>query len=380
MADDKACKALSSDARAFALLQRDLAPKAELKLPGWALKKCLFTRRALEQCSSEALAHYKATRYSGVHCIDLSGGLGVDAVAFARSFEEVTSIDPDEDLHLLFMHNVKQLGLRNIHRIQGDALSVLQGLQSRADLIFLDPDRRDKQGGKRLVGFQHYQPNPLELYRLFGHLGRRWLMKFSPLDDIKAIMDAFTGLKSISVLSKDAEVKELLLELIPEYSGTTEIAAVFIGQGSSDTYSFHLGGSSWFQGNQSSAEPLQWLYEPASALIKSAYLKNSKHRMQALNASGTLWTSVQRADLPGRWVKISVVKKDFSLRKMSRFLQDQGIQSGLVKTRDFPIGSEQARTLLGIAEGEDYAIYLTKTGNTALMIMGEISRDSGKEH
>lgn len=375
MDDDMACKTLSSDVRAFALLQRDLASKAEQKLPGWAAKKCLYTRRALEQCSSEALADYKADLFRGTRCLDLSGGLGVDAVAFSRSFEEVISIDPDEDLHLLFLHNAQQLGLRNIHRIQGDAFSVLQGTQSRVDLIFLDPDRRDKQGGKRLVGFQHYQPNPLELYRLYGHLGRRWLLKFSPLDDISAIMSAFAGLKSISVLSKDAEVKELLLELIPEYSGTTEIAAVFIGQGRSKSYSYHLENAVSSRSNQSSTTPFQWLYEPAAALIKSAFLKNAMHTMQALNASGTLWTAEQRGNLPGRWVNITAVQKDYSLRKMNRFLKEQGIQSGLVKTRDFPIGSEQARALLGIAEGEEYAVYLTKTGNTVLMMLGEISRD-----
>lgn len=378
MADDKACTGLSSDVLAFALLQKDLASRAQLKLPNWAARTCLYTRRALEQCSSEALAAYKASLFSGRCCFDLSGGLGVDAVAFARSFEAVISTDPDEDLHVLFVHNLQQLGVRNVRRIQGDALSFLKGTQSRADLIFLDPDRRDKQGGKRLVGLQHYHPNPLELYQLFGHLGERWLLKCSPLDDISAMMDAFTGLKSIRVLSKDNEVKELLLELVPEYSGTTEIAAVFIGEGRSQSYSYPWGNSVFFQGNQSTAAPLQWLFEPASALIKSAYLKNSVHPMLALNTSGTLWTAAQRGDLPGRWVHITAVKKDYSLRKMNRFLREQGIRSGLVKTRDFPVGSESARALLGIAEGEQHAIYLTKTGNTTWMILGEISREAEK--
>jgi hypothetical protein len=376
IAGDEACRDLSSDARAFALLQRDLASKAAQKLPGWAAKNCLYTRRALEQCSSETLADYKAALFGGAYCLDLSSGLGVDAVAFSRKFAQVHAYDPDEELNLLFAINMQQLGIRNINRFQGDALSALQDMQSKADLIYLDPDRRDKQGEKRLVGFQRYHPNPLEVYRLFGHLGECWLLKLSPLDDISAICEVFAGLKSIRVISKEGEVKELLLELVPDYSGATEISAVFIGAADIKSYSYFSGHSisSELIHFKSASQPQDWLYEPAAALIKSAYLKNSAHQMLALNHSGTLWTAAQKEELPGRWVKLLAVKKDFSLRKMKRFLNEQGIDSGLVKTRDFPIGSEQARSVLGISEGTQHAVYLTKTGNTTLMMLGEIIR------
>lgn len=376
IADTAMCRDLSADIRAFALLQRELAVKAEHKLPGWATANCLYTRRALEQCSSEELAEYKASFYTGALCLDLSGGLGVDAVAFSRSFERVISSDPDEDLHALFTRNAQQLGIANIQRVQCDAQLALQNLKSTADLIYVDPDRRQKEADKRLVGFRNYNPDPLELFRNFGHLGRRWLVKLSPLDDIHAIVAACSGLKRISVLSKDGEVKELLLELIPAYSGAADIETVFITREQSKSYSYTLDTKTHQRAISPAGKILEWLYEPAAALIKSAHLKNTLHNMDSLNASGTLWTSAQRGHLPGRWVKILAVLEDNSLRKISSFLKERGIRSGLVKSRDFPMGSAQARAFLGISEGEKYAIYLTRSGKNSLMVLGEISREN----
>jgi hypothetical protein len=358
---------LSPDARAFALLQADLRAKAHHKLPAWREAGCLFTRQSLEQCSSEMLAHYKSTLGQGRLCLDLSGGLGVDAVAFSRVFEAVISADPDEDLHELFLWNAARLGVKRVRRVCADALHVLEQLHDVADLIYLDPDRRNAQG-RRLVGFNNYSPEPLELFRKYGPMGRIWMVKLSPLDDLHAILNACAEVKSIRVVSKDGEVKELLLELIPGYHGSVTVMAVFAESGQIWTHTWNpdipvlpLAG-----------EVQEWLFEPASALIKSGYMKQESHGLAPLNAAGTLWTGQCRETLPGRWIHVQQVSKVRSLRKCSRMLQEWGIVSALVKTRSYHLGSEEVRNILGLAEGHEYAVYFTSQGNTSMMIVGRI--------
>jgi len=370
MEAESVCRGLPADVRVLAMLQRTLASKVLRKLPSWAAARCLFTRRALEQCSSEALAAYKASLYQGELCVDLSGGLGVDTLALAAHFKQVVSADPDEDLHALFAFNSLQMGVGNVRRVQAEAATLLQELDSAADLVYLDPDRRDKEGSKRLVGFRNYSPDPIALFHTYGHLGKVWLVKLSPLDDLQAIAGAVAGLKHIRVLSKDGEVKELLLEMIPGYAGVIEISAVFFEQNISLSYAWNPEAKA--ERIPYAVQPLEWLFEPAAALIKSGYLKNSRHPLLPLNASGTLWTARSREQIPGRWVRLFSVNTNCSLRKLKKLLQERDISSGLVKSRDFPLSSEQARTVLGLAEGEAYAVYLTTQGKTSLMMIGSM--------
>lgn len=355
------------DARAFVQLQAELRSKAARKLPSWEKSSCLFTRQSLEQCSSELLANYKSTLVRGTLCLDLSGGLGADAVAFSRVFETVISVDPDPDLHELFLWNAARLGVKNVHRLCADAVQVLEETDVPADLIYLDPDRRSAQG-RRLVGFKHYSPEPLALFRKYGNLGRSWLIKLSPLDDLHAIMHDCSEVKSIRVISKDAEVKELLLELIPGYAGVTAVEAVFADSGQIWTHSWNP----QLPALAMAADLQEWLFDPASALIKSGFLKQAGHSLQALNVAGTLWTGPMRDHLPGRWMQVLHVARDQSLRKCGRMLQELGIDAALVKAKSYHLSSEEVRNVLQLAESQEHAVYFIGQGKSSLMIVGKI--------
>ncbi|MEY3982711.1 MAG: hypothetical protein RL160_268 [Bacteroidota bacterium] len=358
---------MHQDARAFVQLQAELRAKAAHKLPSWETLSCLFTRQSLEQCSSELLANYKSTLVRGKRCLDLSGGLGVDAVAFSRVFDEVISVDPDADLHELFLWNAARLGVKNVHRLCADAVEVLEQTDVPADLIYLDPDRRSAQG-RRLVGFKHYSPEPLALYKKYANLGRLWLIKLSPLDDLHAIMNACPEVKSIRVISKDAEVKELLLELIPGYTGVTTVEAVFAESGQTCTHLWNP----QLPAMAMADKVLDWLFDPASALIKSGYLKQARHRLEPLNVAGTLWTAPARERLPGRWIQVLHVARERSLRKCGRILQELGIDAALVKAKSYHLSSEEVRKVLKLAEGQEYAVYFVGQGKSSLMMVGKI--------
>nr|MDA3859856.1 hypothetical protein [Melioribacteraceae bacterium] len=64
--------------------------KAKKKLPSFIKKQLIFDKIPLEQASSEFTAKYKASLISGNSLIDLTGGLGIDDLFFATSFNKVT--------------------------------------------------------------------------------------------------------------------------------------------------------------------------------------------------------------------------------------------------------------------------------------------------
>ena len=101
--------------------QLTLYQKAKDKLPMFISKFCYLTSKSYEQSSSEALANFKASLYSGETLIDLTGGLGIDDIAFSKTFKKVISIDIDEELDMLTKINLKKLGISNIERITAKA-------------------------------------------------------------------------------------------------------------------------------------------------------------------------------------------------------------------------------------------------------------------
>ena len=64
--------------------------RAKDKLPTYYNHRALIPPLAYEQASSERAASIK--RFSGLRCLDLTMGLGVDTLHFSHHFEEVIAI------------------------------------------------------------------------------------------------------------------------------------------------------------------------------------------------------------------------------------------------------------------------------------------------
>ena len=67
--------------------------RARHKLPRLYEAGCVIPPRAFEQSSSEESADIKAI--SGSTLLDLTCGLGIDVMNFARRFERVVALDPE---------------------------------------------------------------------------------------------------------------------------------------------------------------------------------------------------------------------------------------------------------------------------------------------
>ena len=162
---------------AYILQQIEGWQRLRTKVPSWAAVDGLRypPRLALEQCSGEKAARYKADVVErllpeGATMVDLTGGLGVDFSFMAKLFREATYIERNAMLAEIAAHNFPLLGLEHAHCVAGDGTELLRTM-STVDLLFLDPARRDAAGHKTVL-LKDCEPNVIELLPLFREKAR----------------------------------------------------------------------------------------------------------------------------------------------------------------------------------------------------------------
>ena len=179
----------------YALDQIAGRQKARTKLPSWAkIDEIVYpSHLSMEQCSSEYTALYKkkiVERLIGERqlFVDLTGGFGVDFAFIATLFQQAVYVERQEALCSLSSHNFRVLGLTQAQTRCGDGMDYLTTV-SHADVIMIDPARRDEHGG-RTFAITDCTPNILESLNQLLEKSDYTLVKLSPmLDWQKAVED-----------------------------------------------------------------------------------------------------------------------------------------------------------------------------------------------
>lgn len=253
-------KHLSDDEWRWLLQQHEGRLRTADKLPAFtALEDWWYpVRLSCEQCSSELTARYKTQilqsegrsnsetviQQSGQPAMaDLTGGYGVDTFFLSELFAHTDYVEQNAELCRIVAHNKDVWQKANgdctisIHNTTAEdfLLSSPCG-EAGWGLIFLDPARRDSNGGK-VFRLQDCTPNVIDLLpSLLQHLapGGRIMLKLSPMIDITQALkelSAALGPSPLCHLSWDVhvvavknEVKEVLLISrnieTPEYRAT----------------------------------------------------------------------------------------------------------------------------------------------------------------
>ena len=261
--------------------------KIRTKLPDWYAELGIIfpDRICAEQSSSSETAHYKADVAAGIiretltegsetistkadvirgRIADLTGGLGVDSLAFSRVATHVLYNEMNPERAAAAKHNFSLLGAANIdvisHCVQplkasennggtdteGQASATCSVMPSRSstsegyvagvsatlpdsfwetlatfrpDLVYMDPARRSTTGNKVFL-LEDCSPDVLtllsDLFRITGNL----LLKLSPMADISMLITRLREHKGyvheIHVVAAVGECKELLLWVRPE--------------------------------------------------------------------------------------------------------------------------------------------------------------------
>lgn len=343
----------------YKLLASQLAlyPKAKDKLPIFTSKFCYLTTKSYEQASSEDMADYKASLYNGNTLIDLTGGLGIDDIAFSGSFEKVFSVDIDEELNLIAEVNFKKLGISNIERITANAEDFINA-DLTADLIFIDADRRLNRSGKKAITLHDSSPDiPAILNRLFK-ISRTILLKLSPLVDITYLKKTLPNVKVIRVISLNNEVKEILVLLDSSYNTEHEIIAVDIsvsGKIKQFSSNYHM------KDNGSKDQDQKYFFEPASSLIKAGLVEQyaDYSGLNPVAANNVYLTSDKLpSDFFGRVFSV-VTPMPFGKSSFRKYLFEHNISKANVSSRNFPVKPEEIKKVFNLTDGGDEYFFFT---------------------
>lgn len=356
---------------------------ARHKLPTWAACDDILypPRLAMEQCSSEAAARYKAAiirsyqtadsspkkdvcQSNTPRLTDLTGGLGVDCAFMAAAFCEVTYVERNPDLCAIAATNFKALGLHHIRTVSGDGSKVLEELPMQ-DWIYLDPARRDG-AGRKMVSLADCEPDVVRLMPLL-HSHARWVMvKCSPMLDITQALRQLTSMQEVHVVSVQNECKELLFvtSAIPivhavslRTDGSVESDCTFTPsdeQACQPAYADVIG---------------RWLYEPNAALLKAGCFKLPavRYGLQKLHPNSHLYTSdTLCTTFPGRTFEV-VGSSGFGKHDVKSLLGD--LRKANLSIRNFPDSVEGLRRRLHLAEGgDDYLFATLLTGGKKMLV------------
>lgn len=332
--------------------------KAQTKLPSWyATERILFPPAlSLEQSSSEQTARYKASLVAGDTLVDLTGGFGVDAFAFASRFEHVIHVERHAELSALAAHNFRELGLTNITCLHEEAGEFLKQMSEKVDCLYLDPARRDKANGK-VYRLTDCDPDVLKWLPVLLEKANQVLLKTSPMLDIGLAIGQLKQVRAVTVLAVDNECKEVLYQLSAGPPREPILKAVNLLKGAR-VVEFSFTRPEEQEAEVTFSEPLTYLYEPNAALLKAGAFKVVAKRfgLYKLHQHTHLYTSqTLRLDFPGR------VFQCLSVHKLDKKTLMDHLPEGKahLTVRNFPASVADIRRQTGIREGGDYYLFAT---------------------
>ena len=348
------------------LNQIEAKKKSKLKLPSWfATENIIYPSKiSIEQTSSETTALYKSKIVSGTHLIDLTGGFGVDSFYFAKKIKNITHCEINSELSQIVAHNFQQLKVNNITCYAADSLSALVSFNKKWDWIYIDPSRRNNAKGKVFM-LNDCLPNVPENLDLLFTYSNAILIKTAPLLDISSGLSELQGVKKIHIIAIDNEVKELLWELHQDYSGTINIKTINITKEKEQVFTFDR--ETNFETVHYS-EPLNFLYEPNSAIMKSGGFDQVglSYNLNKLHKHSHLYTHSDLIDFPGRVFKIDKTFR-YTKEEMKIFLENK---TANLTTRNFPETVENIRKKWKIKEGGNlYCFFTTDIHNYKIVLI-----------
>ena len=344
----------------FALEQIAGRQKAKTKLPSWAAVDGIVypPHLSMEQCSSEQTARYKALiAGKGALIVDLTAGFGVDMAFMSQGFQKAIYVERQAPLCAISSENFKLLGLNHIEVICADGIDYLHQLE-HADLIFLDPARRDDHGA-RTYGIADCTPNVLELRDELFEKADRVMLKLSPMLDWRKAVEDLGHVNEVHIVSVDNECKELLLILSKEKKPLKLLCV-------NNDQVFEGDQGDWLN-ERSIAEirvpvPMSsqaYLFEPNASIMKAGCftLLEQRFNVSQLDKNSHLFVSDHDiSDFPGRRFTI---EKTTSMNKRELKTALAGIDKANITVRNFPLSVAELRKRLKLKDGGNLYLFAT---------------------
>ncbi|RLF89281.1 methyltransferase, partial [Thermococci archaeon] len=132
----------------------------------------------LRYSTHEVVARYRAERLRPKSIADVSCGIGIQLIFFARYAEKAYAVDIDERKLFYAMKNAEKYGVKDkITFINGDSLKNENVDRIDADIIFSDPARPPEMPERRL---EDLLPSPVQIYEAYRHKTDAFIFDLPP--------------------------------------------------------------------------------------------------------------------------------------------------------------------------------------------------------
>jgi hypothetical protein len=200
------------------------------------------------------------------------------------------------------------------------------------------------------------------------------MIKTSPLLDLTAGISELKAVKEIHVVAVDNEVKELLW-ILEKNSSPEHIRVHTVNLAKSGEQKYDFLWPDERESNVTCSPPLQYLYEPNSAILKAGAFRIlcRDFGVEKLHEHSHLYTSEKRIPFPGRSFRIEKVYP-YSKRQIREL---KGLKAN-VSTRNFPQSVAQIRKQYGIGDGGSVYLFFT-TNNSGKRIVIQCTKQKTKD-
>jgi hypothetical protein len=230
-----------------------------------------------------------------------------------------------------------------------------------ADLIFIDPARRNEHGG-RTYGIADCTPNVLELIDEMLEKANRVMIKLSPMLDWQKAVSDIGNVSEVHIVSVNNECKELLLVID---RNATHLKVFCVNDAQIFSYTSNDEIRNFYQ---QSSDP-QYLYEPNASVMKAGcfQLIAQRYGTSQPDKNSHLFLSEQIIpDFPGRGFEIERI---CTMNKRDLKTGLAGITQANIAVRNFPLSVADLRKRLKLKDGGDVYIFATTSAEKGHLLL-----------
>lgn len=377
-------KAALSGLPAVICTQLKLLERCRTKLPEYYEHLCIIPEVSFEQSSSRQTALSRELK--GKQALDLTCGLGCDALHLSKRFDRVVTVEKDELLAEIARHNFALMGCDNIEVVTADSEEYVENLTEHFDVVFADPARRSQ--GKRVFLLEDCSPDMTRLAeKIVGRISDRLIIKASPLFDVEEPSRIFGYLGTVRTesVSVDGECKELVIDITAkktendiagkkhgtELQATRNVTVIHgdIIEKLSFTADETEAAKRCSKDDVTDAETdgYEWLLLPDAALTQSRTTHCIARRIGdafVTSAHGVILSrnSPRFDTIALRCFKI-VSRQRYKPKELKKWLATNGVDTATIIKRDFAVDTALLRRQLGIKK-EGGGHYIIASGKT----------------
>ena len=338
-----------------ALGQARLRQRAVAKFGAEDAHRMYFTPNGVEQSTRATVGTYRAERFRelGVRSVaDLCGGIGGDAIAFARAGISVLAVDRDPLTAEAARANAAALGLDGLIEVR--CADVTEIDTTPYDAVFVDPARRGGRG--RIFDPEAYSP-PLSWATEAARKARHAALKIAPGVPHEAVPDEAEA----EWISDGGDVKEAVL-----WFGTTPGArratllpagTSLVGRGLPDPAVRAVG---------------RYLYEPDGAVIRAHLVAEVAEELAGGLVDETIAyvTADELRATPYATAYEITDSLPFNLKKVKALLREREVGTLTVKKRGSAVEPEEMRRRIKPKGPNSATLFLTRVAGAPTMLIG----------